>query len=812
METHRGGSDHLLGFMFGNVDEDGDIDVDYLDDDAKDHLVALGEQLGSSLMMTDIDTPADVTEEDYDVVDYEDIDEEQYEEEGQQATFQGEEDYLLLSKNQYFSAGLVRQKTSVFDEENYDDEDEQEDLQEPLSEQKSCMSSLPVSYMEDGVAVLRFSEIFGNHEAIEKRKKRSRRYPILKEKYNQSFDAYSGSVEDDDEAFLRGPCQDSSFTMKETSATVYDEQAQGTTKTAEQRKDSSLSAEPMKESVSVDLASGWESPSCAYFCPLEQHDWENDIIWGNVSVPSINGSLDSCITSEIESEVDHVQEIVSSENLGLESLTEADENHDHRHFLSSYPIVLESFGSRVVSDHANILVRKHPQQLRLESCLIVDVSSYSDGAKQNGTNHLYSGGAMRKFSKFLSQNMDLLEDSWLDNIIWDPSEEAGLKRHELILDLQDEHMLFELPESKDVRYLHAHAGAMITEPSVKPQGGDSFYLAGQVGSSNEFNLSNDKYYSNSTASLQLKSHLKNRTTNSDLQYFAGDLENILDAEECGVYEVGNHESSHNEKNPIKGLEIRRHPLARKCVVCRACGQMGHIRTNRNCPSYSREGSKVQVESINDPGKRNSPDPSTYLLQKTSIKNIIPKGATSIALLKTSENSEKAGSKTEVLPLKLKCGKKVAFDAESGPQSVNKISRIVCSNKLKHGDGHVRPIKLIIKPLAEVERDQTRQKIIIKLPRGDTTVEQVKQETSTGMQEYYRKTKMMNELSSVEMQRKAYKVQGSSKNDRRLPGRDCSAKRQSSVELGTYDADYAPQTKRWRGGARDVLLIPPITTI
>jgi hypothetical protein len=38
-----------LGFIFGNVDNSGDLDADYLDEDAKEHLSALADKLGSSL-------------------------------------------------------------------------------------------------------------------------------------------------------------------------------------------------------------------------------------------------------------------------------------------------------------------------------------------------------------------------------------------------------------------------------------------------------------------------------------------------------------------------------------------------------------------------------------------------------------------------------------------------------------------------------------------------------------------------------------------------------------------------------------------
>ncbi|KAJ6691107.1 hypothetical protein OIU74_015739 [Salix koriyanagi] len=44
----------FLGFMFGNVDNSGDLDADYLDEDAKEHLAALADKLGSSLTEIDV--------------------------------------------------------------------------------------------------------------------------------------------------------------------------------------------------------------------------------------------------------------------------------------------------------------------------------------------------------------------------------------------------------------------------------------------------------------------------------------------------------------------------------------------------------------------------------------------------------------------------------------------------------------------------------------------------------------------------------------------------------------------------------------
>lgn len=47
--------------------------------------------------------------------------------------------------------------------------------------------------------------------------------------------------------------------------------------------------------------------------------------------------------------------------------------------------------------------------------------------------------------------------------------------------------------------------------------------------------------------------------NSDLDSFAGDLENLLDAEECEEGTEGNLESKHDKADGSKGLKMRRRP-------------------------------------------------------------------------------------------------------------------------------------------------------------------------------------------------------------------------------------------------------------
>ncbi|MCL7041639.1 hypothetical protein MKW94_025685 [Papaver nudicaule] len=610
----------LLGFMFGNVDGAGELDVDYLDADAKEHLGALAGDLRPSLTDIDLsiksaDKSADASEQDYDekaedAVDYEDI-EEQYE--GPEIQAISEEDHLL-SKKEFIYAEMplttVQHSTSVFGEENYDEEPEEDDIDaehtvvltneicpsagtlvsEHSSEQPSILAierdlqlslekvenvamdsedekflanidpsleptvadslsvdskdnqeddahqdseelkkntaSLPILCIEDGMVVLRFSEIFGVHEPLRKKEQKNHKYPIPKEKL-KPVDA-SEIVEEDEEAFLRGTLQSTSNSKivivsqyGDTSVRDSDGESmmfgvgQGIgmreTQAFEQTNVTCLSAEPMKESVSINLASEWVSPSCPKFFPLYQQNWEDEIIWNNSPVLGPESS-DSSVISGLD--------IEGSFNVEIESGNETrDFNSDvtvepaekgHSVFLSSYPVSVEPFGSREFSGASGLPFSEmnHPQLLRLES-RFKDGSSDTEVLKENSEN-LHKRDAISRFSKRLSlRNMELLDGSWLDNIIWEPKQD--LPKPKLILDLQDEQMLFEVLDNKDGRSLQFHAGAMIVSRSVKSNGGDSLDNPGQGGGASKFNISNDRYYSNRKMSQQSKSHSKKRT-------------------------------------------------------------------------------------------------------------------------------------------------------------------------------------------------------------------------------------------------------------------------------------------------------------
>nr|KYP33535.1 Transcription initiation factor TFIID subunit 1-A [Cajanus cajan] len=492
-----GKGNRFLGFMFGNVDNSGDLDVDYLDEDAKEHLSALADKLGPSL--TDIDlsgkspqTPPDVVEQGCDekaedAIDYEDIDEEY---DGPETEAANEEDYLLPKKE--FFAGeasvLLESKSSVFDDENYDEESEKEQdfvnddtkvdnislageqeesfvdaskdesslehelhvdslqteeldadeqkLEEegPEVQKRSTAMPLPILYVEDGLAILRFSEIFGIHEPLRKGEKREHRHSIPRDRY-KPLDLTDDIVEEDEEEFLKSFSQNLSLTkqvcvvhndMSESNDVDLEfpkfgflhADASVAMKDDQQPKDSCLSAEPMKEDFEEERYLKDHPFMWADFYPLDQQDWEDEILWGNSPVPS-NNNVESCEISGPD-------------------------------------------------------------------------------------------GQVKRFTKVMSQNRDMMEGSWLDKIIWEELDQPMVKP-KLIFDLQDDQMHFEVLDSKDGTHLRLHAGAMILTRSLKSSSGDSSELLGHGSQYGWRYVANDKHYSNRKTSQQLKSNSKKRS-------------------------------------------------------------------------------------------------------------------------------------------------------------------------------------------------------------------------------------------------------------------------------------------------------------
>ncbi|GAU15821.1 hypothetical protein TSUD_236370 [Trifolium subterraneum] len=600
-ESDKG--NRFLGFMFGNVDNSGDLDVDYLDEDAKEHLSALADKLGPSL--TDIDavvpnleikmlsvdllsgksprTPHGIVEQDCgekaeDAVDYEDIDEEY---DGPETETANEEDYLLPTKDFFAveaSLEALERKTSVFDDEDYDVEsDKEEDIvnndakvdnislaeheesfvdaskggsalehglqvgslqteeldsnvqkpeEGPEVLKRSMATPLPVLYVDDGKAVLRFSEIFGIQEPPRKGEKKERRHSTPRDRY-KSLDLSDDIVEEDEEEFLKSFSQ--SLTLSKQVCVVHTDvsennnvelefpkfgflhgDASPNVKDDRQSKDSCLGGEPMKGDFADDLSWKDHPLMLANFYPLDQRDWEDEILWGNSPVASdTDNNVESCEISGIELRASGGGE--TEIESGIQNLQSDPhkivEEKDHSVFTCYSPVSLDPFGSRD-SNGAETTSESlfHPQLLRLE----VDSSHIADGRGADISERHNQSGQVKRLTMVMSQNRDLMDDSWIDKIMWEDLGRPKMKP-KLIFDLQDNQMHFEVLDSKDSTHLRLHAGAMILSRSLKSISADSSEIPGHGGQFGWRYVANDKHYSNRKTSQQLKSNSKKRS-------------------------------------------------------------------------------------------------------------------------------------------------------------------------------------------------------------------------------------------------------------------------------------------------------------
>ncbi|GAB2270050.1 hypothetical protein Dimus_004964 [Dionaea muscipula] len=618
-----GGGNRMLGFMFGNVDDSGELDVDYLDEDAKEHLAALADKLGPSL--TEIDLPvqagqssASAADEDYDekaedAVDYEDIDE-QYE--GPEVQTTTEEDYLL-PKREFLSINVsvtaLERKTSVFDDENYDDDEDEDKEPEvtasstkvetsvlpgltldqldkkesevvesdsgfyalpssagqgepdlaPLTtenwldnvehfgplgnetlaafdiagqEDESTLqdepldakhlSPLPILYTEDGIVVLRFSEIFGVHKPLKKREKRESRYSIPKDKYASAATLH---VEEDEEAFFRGSSQCFSFRKpsipnKDDVSMLLDEnmdfakcgviQRTSTSPLSDdQKRDTCVSGEPMRGNLTPDLSAVWQMDMSREFYPLDQQDWEDGIIWDDsfaVSDPMENGQLSGL---DYKTVINEDQEIESQPQNFQSDFRIGQIEKDSAAFIRTRPVSVEPLDARDPAGEVEFphsASAHHPQLLRLESRTERYTLDISDEGKENKSKELQHD-FLKRFSKLALQNRELSEGYWLSKIIWEHGESTS--KPKLILNLLDEQMLFEVADNKDCQLLQLHARAMVVTWSHRSSTADPVDLYGYpVLSGGRFNIANDKFYANRKTSPQLKSLSKKRNS------------------------------------------------------------------------------------------------------------------------------------------------------------------------------------------------------------------------------------------------------------------------------------------------------------
>ncbi|KAK9725200.1 hypothetical protein RND81_05G128200 [Saponaria officinalis] len=278
-----------------------------------------------------------------------------------------------------------------------------------------------------------------------------------------------------------------------------------------ERKDSCLSAEPMRNDSVFDYSAEWQSCLSKEFYSLDQQDWEDKIVWGNSPVVS-EKSVESRELSEHDSEdaAHGERESISKGDYLSRDCENISNEKDSRNHIPPSALWVEPFDSRDSATVANTYCsesRHHPQLLRLESRLALSPKNLST-KKELATEEHDNLDFTKRFKQLTLQNKDLVEGSWIENIIWES--EKPFMKSKLILDLQDEQMVFEILDNKDYENLHAHAGALITARTGKISA-DAFAPPGSVTfSGGQFNIANDKFYSDRRTSPQLKSLSKKR--------------------------------------------------------------------------------------------------------------------------------------------------------------------------------------------------------------------------------------------------------------------------------------------------------------
>ena len=282
------------------------------------------------------------------------------------------------------------------------------------------------------------------------------------------------SIEDDEELFLHSSLNIGfsgrvPSSLQKTYRQIQEDECGSMVK--DRTIDSCLSSQPMKEDVQISAPSEWNSRILHELYPLHQLEWEEQIVWGNSSPsPESQGFL---INSESNR---YISNVGSVDLLGLGDICEKDRNHN---------LLIQSSNPR--SDNNEPTETENSKGI--DDILVTDTS--------------------RSFRKLTLQNKEFLEGNWLDQIVWDSFD--NLTKPKLIYDLQDEQMLFEVLDQKDVGDLRSHAGAMIMNHFSKSPLGYLVDSSSQGAASiARFNISNDKYYSNRKTGQQSKTHAKKR--------------------------------------------------------------------------------------------------------------------------------------------------------------------------------------------------------------------------------------------------------------------------------------------------------------
>ncbi|CAN5950002.1 unnamed protein product [Sphagnum jensenii] len=440
------------GFMFGNVDDAGDLDEEYFDQ-------LSGKQKRQGIGVSSTEEQEDYRRKAENAVDYEDIQEE----------YEGPEVQLGPQDMQIYAQAALVGQPKLPDEDNYDDDDDDEfDSAEQPAEAASSLDTDDL-----GVAAVVVDE--GHRagptasdeevdekedlEGVELSKRNLRELRLMKmvlkkmkKQLSKWASQHPGRVWNNVRSETQEIGGDSIATEQDGCALEDESVPRPHEDWLSKHKKSLVPAEPMKREMDLwaaDIANWKRQFPSSNFDHLHQQEWETNILWGPVDVTETcrifndgqhKNNLAPHKQLDSKSSSKSVQEKTSG-TTGLEviSIAEMDVNTQlDSHWLR--PFSVECIGQPTVSGAEHIELQKksrHPQMLRLESQCFASNEEY-----QEGTDILSHIGSLTLEAK--EKNAELTAGDWFDHVLWGNGKyypSSSPWRPKVIFDLTDRQMV-----------------------------------------------------------------------------------------------------------------------------------------------------------------------------------------------------------------------------------------------------------------------------------------------------------------------------------------------------------------------------------